>query len=678
MNSPTTHAVLVGIDGYPGPEPAPLGGCVNDIDAIQRLLLGPLAVDPASITRLTAPLDPAKEDEAVPSRPPTRRNIEGALRALADGRVEPGDRVFIYYSGHGASLRVEGAQGVILREALVPVDTTWDANGAPQGLLLDVEFNELLRRITEHTDQVTVILDCCHSAGATRDVLARPDPRDRARALLIRGTFPLSALGLDGDLSRGAARDAGGLLHGAAGSVERCVVAAACLAGESAMEGEHEGGLRGGYFTGALVRRLAALDPKTLGEVRWGQIWRQLEADVLQKKQQHPRLLGSYARQVFGSRPEHGDTGFAVTFDGVDYRLDAGELAGVTRGARVAVYGSEPVVLPSDLGSEEEARARKGVLKVTEARPSYARAVLADGQAPFDLPPCARARVIQPGEGAHLLVALDPADAAIQAELGKVGSGFARLAESGETPAVVLKRCEDGGWAVTDDLHGTGESPGEPWLVKIPAAGGPELVRRVLEHYALYIAPVEMARRCQDLPAGMLQLALLDCSDMEAGEDEILIDPALDPQDPALPRIVPGEGRVHDVVEDHTFFCVEVRNNYARPLFVTLIEAGASGRVNMDYGGDVEVPAKGRHVFWLDATPKCRVSACVADGKTVSVDRLVAIGTTARDKNLSFLKNETSFRDVLDGKAQRDTKRFPSMEKWTSDSVIVRVRKQAL
>ncbi len=677
MNSPTTHAVLVGIDAYPGPQPAPLGGCVHDIDAIQRLLLGPLAVDPASITRLTAPLDPANEDRAVPSRPPTRRNIEGALRALAGGRVKPGDRVFMYYSGHGASVRTEGAQGVILREALVPVDTTWDAGGAPQNLLLDVEFNELLRRITEHTDQVTVILDCCHSTGATRDVLARPDPRDRARTLTIHGTFPLSALGLDGDLSRGAARDAGGLLHGAAGSVERCVVAAACLAGESAMEGEHEGGLRGGYFTGALVRRLAALDPRTLGEVRWGQIWRQVEADVLRKKQQHPRLLGSYARKVFGSRPEHGDTGFAVTFDGVDHRLDAGELAGVTRGARVAVYGTEPVVLPSDLGSEEEARARKGVLQVTEAKPSYARAVLADGQAPFDLPPCARARVIQPGEGAHLLVALDPADAAIQAELGKVGSGFARLAESGETPAVVLKRCEDGDWAVTDDLHGTGESPGEPWLVKIPAAGGPELVRRVLEHYALYIAPVEMARRCKDLPAGMLQLGLLDCTGEEAGEDEILARQDLDPQDPDFPRLVPGEGRIQDVIEDRTFYCLEVRNNYTRPLFVTVIEAGASGRVNMDYGGDVEVPAKGRHVFWLDATPKCRVSAVVAGGKTVSIDRLVAIGTTARDKSLGFLKNETSFQDVLDGRAPKDTKRFPSMEKWTSDSVILRVRKPA-
>src|SRR5690348_18429721 len=48
------HVLLIGIDSYGG-QITPLNGCVNDIDAMQRILVDRLGIDRAQITRLTSP-----------------------------------------------------------------------------------------------------------------------------------------------------------------------------------------------------------------------------------------------------------------------------------------------------------------------------------------------------------------------------------------------------------------------------------------------------------------------------------------------------------------------------------------------------------------------------------------------------------------------------------------------
>ncbi|AGP37432.1 caspase family protein [Sorangium cellulosum] len=671
-----TRALLIGIDAYPGPVPPPLAGCVNDIDDLQRLLVERLGVDGGDIRRLASPRAGAAHSAGVAALPATRDNIVAALEALGGDAVGPDDRVFIYYSGHGASLEVAGARGAAQREALVPVDAHRDAQGTPRNLLFDVQLNALLRRIAERTRQVTVILDCCHSAGATRDGFSWRSQQDQARAMHIAGRFPAAALGLPAELPAAQARE-GGILHGLAASVESCAVVAACLADESAMEGVHEDGRRGGYFTRALVTQLAAIPDDELPELRWGRIWRQVLADVEGKQRQHPRLLGSLARKVFGGPPEDGDPGFGVRFDGAVYHLAAGELAGVTAGAVVAVYGSQPAVLPLDAGSPEEQAARQGTLEVKRARRSSAEAAPTEGRPPFALPPGARARVIRPGRDAALAVAVDPAVPELLEAIAR--SPSLRLADGAEAPAVLLKRCASGAWAVTDELHGTGEAPDEPFLVRIPADAALALAPRILEHYRRYIAPVAMARSCKDLPAGTLKLGLLDCSDREIDDDGILVDPAIDPQNPDLDPILPDDRGVYRVRDGKSRLCIEVRSSYAKPLHVTLLESGASGRVYVRESR-VLVPPRGRHVFWADATPKRVGSVALPPDRAVIIDRLVAIGTTERDKDLGFLASETAFEDLValtrDGAGTtpvgRDMGRYPPLERWTADQLIVR------
>lgn len=114
------HVLLIGIDAY---SVKPLYGCVNDIDVIQRLLLDErVAIPKDSIRRLASPHPKSTHDATVASQPATLASICTALELLGSNNVKQGDRVFIYYSGHGTRLPVSTAAGIMYREALVPVD----------------------------------------------------------------------------------------------------------------------------------------------------------------------------------------------------------------------------------------------------------------------------------------------------------------------------------------------------------------------------------------------------------------------------------------------------------------------------------------------------------------------------------------------------------------------------
>src|SRR6516162_6998730 len=93
------HVLLIGIDAY---SIRPLRGCVNDIDAVQQILLSERVGIPSErIIRLASPLPASKHETTVDSKPATLANIYNALEHLGSSKVKNSDRVFIYYSGHG-------------------------------------------------------------------------------------------------------------------------------------------------------------------------------------------------------------------------------------------------------------------------------------------------------------------------------------------------------------------------------------------------------------------------------------------------------------------------------------------------------------------------------------------------------------------------------------------------
>jgi hypothetical protein len=313
------HVLLIGIDSYLGGAP-PLGGCVNDIDAVQRVLLDRIKVPAKSIRRLAAPLnDGVVRPVEVDTEPPTRLGVLAALTAISE-MVRDGDRVFIYYSGHGTRRFVKTTDGRrYYREAIVPHDNiVFDAETGEEReqLVFDWELNLLLSRISRKTTRVTVVLDCCCSAGATRDLKSN-GARTRFARSSTRGDMKLNARPEDIEAATH------GLAFSARGNIAACMVVAACLDDESAQEslgaegpGDDDGVLHG-ELTRALLHRLAQVPDAALLELPWAHIWSGVVDDVIARNGNQTPWLSSHAgRLLFCGPPVEGDLGYAVRVSG--------------------------------------------------------------------------------------------------------------------------------------------------------------------------------------------------------------------------------------------------------------------------------------------------------------------------------------------------------------------------
>lgn len=210
------RAVLIGINDY---KAVPnLFGSVNDVEAMQEILVSRWHFEPRNITVL---LDGAA----------TRAGILAALDQLARA-TGPDDIVYVHYSGHGSQVEDEnGDESDGLDETLVP------QNGRTAGVadITDDELDRVFSRMRSRN--VVVVLDSCHSGTATRsfDIRARSVPRD-TRTELYRQTTQTRAI--------------------VPGISSRYVLMSAAAANEEALDGPVDGRYHG-FFTYALARSAA-------------------------------------------------------------------------------------------------------------------------------------------------------------------------------------------------------------------------------------------------------------------------------------------------------------------------------------------------------------------------------------------------------------------------------------
>ncbi|MEG4048447.1 caspase family protein [Microcoleus sp. Pol17_C1] len=173
--TPNFYALLIGINFY-FPHRLPEGnyyknlrGCVQDINHVETYLKDTFNLTPDPIIKLTATAsDNPNQPQEPPELLPTYENIVTKFKELT-AKAKPQDRVYIHYSGHGGRAKtifedVKGSMG--LDEALVPCDI-----GQPNSRYLrDLEFAKLLEEMVAKELVVTLVLDSCHSGGATRDI----------------------------------------------------------------------------------------------------------------------------------------------------------------------------------------------------------------------------------------------------------------------------------------------------------------------------------------------------------------------------------------------------------------------------------------------------------------------------------------------------------------------------
>ena len=149
----TRRALMIGIDSYPKIRGADLAGCVNDVALMKSILEDQFDFAPENIRTI---LD----------RQATRRNIKAGFEAFV-ASVQPDDIAVIYYAGHGSRMRDPRAPREII-ESMV----SHDSGRAPHlnRDVLDREVDGWVRAINAKTPHLTLIFDCCHSGGVTRDL----------------------------------------------------------------------------------------------------------------------------------------------------------------------------------------------------------------------------------------------------------------------------------------------------------------------------------------------------------------------------------------------------------------------------------------------------------------------------------------------------------------------------
>jgi hypothetical protein len=135
------HALIIGVGEYKVSGVMSLKGVPNDMQSAKQMAMA-MSIPEDNITYL-------RDHQA------TADQIRQAIQDL-NARVRPGDRVFVYYSGHGTRW----------------VDSRGNPDHCTEGLLstdgqaiTNTEVGELLSPIANKTDKLMVFYDACHSGG---------------------------------------------------------------------------------------------------------------------------------------------------------------------------------------------------------------------------------------------------------------------------------------------------------------------------------------------------------------------------------------------------------------------------------------------------------------------------------------------------------------------------------
>ncbi|KAA0065336.1 hypothetical protein IC582_026019 [Cucumis melo] len=143
-------AILIGCN-YPGTK-AELRGCINDVKRMHQCLIERYGFSEDDIEILI------DTDESYIQ--PTGKNIRSALARLVKS-ADPGDFLFVHYSGHGTRLPAETGEDddTGYDECIVPTD---------MNLITDDDFRELVDQVPEGC-RLTIVSDSCHSGGLIDD-----------------------------------------------------------------------------------------------------------------------------------------------------------------------------------------------------------------------------------------------------------------------------------------------------------------------------------------------------------------------------------------------------------------------------------------------------------------------------------------------------------------------------
>lgn len=330
------YALLVGIDDYASPRVPNLGGCVNDIETMAQLLTDRFQVPEENITIL-------------PNNKATYEAVKAAFREqlidrakawVADGRQGEPPAFLFEYSGHGSqAIDPTGTEPDGLDETMVCHDSRlpdiYDLKDWELGALIDELTQNFIDPATgNYSGNVTIIMDCCHSGGGTRDITdetliptRRCEPDMREQVTVRPATRSVTAE---------APTDSGWFKKD-----ERYVLLAGCRDREESNEyrvREGDDFRQHGAMTYFMVKELSSMgedSPMTYRELHEKV---RLQVNTLYKTQM-PQCEGDRDREIFGGMRPKRDPFLAVSKKerGMVY-VNGGMAHGLTAGSVLTVY----------------------------------------------------------------------------------------------------------------------------------------------------------------------------------------------------------------------------------------------------------------------------------------------------------------------------------------------------
>jgi hypothetical protein len=437
------------------------------------------------------------------------------------------DAAVVYYCGHGyhASIPEEGRSWQCIAPTDLRAGTVTDWRGISAW-----ELSIRQAQLTARTRNVTVILDCCHSAQLSRS--------DGVEGATLRALPHPVHTGFDHHLA--ALRATYGPAFDAVDPVgnPHAVRVVACGQTEAAFEFPDAAGQYHGAFTDVLIDVLAQVGT---APVSWAAIIGAIRTRVLRRfVRQRPDIEGPVRRGLF-SLAEHDDlSSVAITPVGEQFRLSVGTLTG-------AAVGDVYRVLPAGSPIHDDARTL-AQLEVTEVFATRASARRTSGADP--IPTDSIAVPVSRRVPRWAVTIEGPSAARAAVEIAIAASPTLRASLPGEVGSLATVRIENETVTIED--------AGGPLF---PRASLPSELGGVLAH----LANLGVAHGIRELEGEYGVLA-----------DELAIE--LGTVDDGRARRLPDHGGVLGV-RDRYYVNVERRGH--RPLFVHLLNINARGKITL-------------------------------------------------------------------------------------------------
>lgn len=171
QGTPRKLALLIGINDYA--IVSPLKGCTNDVALQRELLVHRFGFNPNDVEIVS-------DDSSISDIKPTRENILQAFESHLIAQAQPGDVVVFHFSGHGDlvldpdSTAADGRSSTYLPQDAERKRSEADPNTT---FASDITGRTLYLLLSgTKTDNLTAVLDSCHSGGGTRGNLRVRSP----------------------------------------------------------------------------------------------------------------------------------------------------------------------------------------------------------------------------------------------------------------------------------------------------------------------------------------------------------------------------------------------------------------------------------------------------------------------------------------------------------------------